>query len=135
MSNPLIKIIIKLPPCPTYTHVTLHLISRRLSPHVSLPIKYLQPPLRQTHTNPKSLINKNSASPTHQNHIEEMESSSSSSTSLKRKASRTCYCPSPSKPVLVVSWTENNPGRRFYGCPNYWVRSELFQFFFFSSFF
>ena len=110
--------------------MTLHLISRRLSPHVSLPINYLQPPLRQTHTNPKSLTDKNSASPTYQNHIEKMESSLSSSTSLKRRASRTCYCPSLGKSVLVVSWTENNPGRRFYGCPNYWIRSELFQNFF-----
>ena len=28
----------------------------------------------------------------------------------------TCYC--NKKPVLVVAWTEDNPGRRFYGCPN-----------------
>ena len=72
----------------------------------------------------------------HQNHIEEMEASSSSSANLKRRPSRTCYCPNPGKLVLVVSWTESNPGRRFYGCPNYWVRSELFQIFFsFSLFF
>ena len=27
----------------------------------------------------------------------------------------TCYC--NQKPILVVAWTEDNPGRRFYGCP------------------
>ena len=27
--------------------------------------------------------------------------------------------------MLVVSWTPNNPGRRFYGCPNYWVFQYL----------
>ncbi|XP_023924947.1 uncharacterized protein LOC112036376 [Quercus suber] len=55
--------------------------------------------------------------------------SSSMSASLRRRAPRMCYCPSPAKPVLVVSWTENNPGRRFYGCPNYWVgrKCKFFQ--------
>ncbi|XP_075665016.1 uncharacterized protein LOC142634605 [Castanea sativa] len=49
--------------------------------------------------------------------------------SLRRRAPRMCYCPSPQKPVLVVSWTENNLGRRFYGCPNYWVgkKCKFFQ--------
>ncbi|KAK4590640.1 hypothetical protein RGQ29_020983 [Quercus rubra] len=58
-----------------------------------------------------------------------MEASSSSSTNLKRRPSRTCYCPNPGKLVLVVSWMENNPGRRFYGCPNYWVgrKCKYFQ--------
>ncbi|KAK4568223.1 hypothetical protein RGQ29_003848 [Quercus rubra] len=58
-----------------------------------------------------------------------MESSSSSSASLNRRASRTCYRPSPSKLVLVVSWTENNPRKRFYRCPNYWVgrKCKYFQ--------
>ena len=27
--------------------------------------------------------------------------------------------------MLVVSWTPDNPGRRFYGCPNYWVFQYL----------
>ncbi|XP_075666456.1 uncharacterized protein LOC142636206 [Castanea sativa] len=55
--------------------------------------------------------------------------SASSEGSLRRRAPRMCYCPSPQKPVLVVSWTENNPGRRFYGCPNYWVgkKCKFFQ--------
>nr|XP_023907372.1 uncharacterized protein LOC112019078 [Quercus suber]POF17220.1 hypothetical protein CFP56_56103 [Quercus suber] len=55
--------------------------------------------------------------------------SASSERSLRRKAPRMCYCPSPQKPVLVVSWTDNNPGRRFYGCPNYWIgkKCKFFQ--------
>ncbi|KAK4580581.1 hypothetical protein RGQ29_024287 [Quercus rubra] len=58
-----------------------------------------------------------------------MEASSSSSANLKRRPSRTCYCPNPGKPVLVVSWTGNNLGRRFYRCPNYWVgqKCKYFQ--------
>ena len=35
-----------------------------------------------------------------------------------------CYC--NQKPVVVMSWTSNNPSRRFYGCPNYWVNCQLF---------
>ncbi|XP_075640185.1 uncharacterized protein LOC142611918 [Castanea sativa] len=50
--------------------------------------------------------------------------SASSEGSLRRRAPRMCYCPSPQKLVLVVSWTENNPERRFYGCPNYWVGNK-----------
>ncbi|XP_075645054.1 uncharacterized protein LOC142616049 [Castanea sativa] len=55
--------------------------------------------------------------------------STSSEGSLRWRAPRMCYCPSPQKPVLVVSWTENNLGRRFYGCPNYWVgkKCKFFQ--------
>nr|POE65459.1 hypothetical protein CFP56_49538 [Quercus suber] len=58
-----------------------------------------------------------------------LSASSSMSASLRRRAPRMCYCPSPAKSVLVVSWTENNPGRRFYGCPNYWVgrKCKFFQ--------
>nr|XP_023905051.1 uncharacterized protein LOC112016802 [Quercus suber]POE44698.1 hypothetical protein CFP56_76970 [Quercus suber] len=49
-----------------------------------------------------------------------MESSSmSSSGSLRKRGPTRCFC--SEKPVLVVSWTPDNPGRRFYGCPNYWV--------------
>nr|POE50524.1 hypothetical protein CFP56_27985 [Quercus suber] len=55
--------------------------------------------------------------------------SASSERSLRRKAPRMCYCPSPQKPVLVVSWTDNNLGRRFYGCSNYWIgkKCKFFQ--------
>ncbi|KAK9989033.1 hypothetical protein SO802_029272 [Lithocarpus litseifolius] len=62
-----------------------------------------------------------------------MEASSASATpsegSLRRRAPCMCYCPSPQKPVLVISWTDNNPGRRFYGCPNYWIgkKCKFFQ--------
>ena len=114
------QLLIKNPTCLTYTHVTL-------PPHFPAYLALICPcsstsfshPLDRHSKNPKSLIDNNFASLTYQNHIEEMKSSSSSSASLKRKASRKCYCPSLSKPILVVSWTENNPGRRFYGCPNY----------------
>ncbi|KAL0002023.1 hypothetical protein SO802_015804 [Lithocarpus litseifolius] len=56
-----------------------------------------------------------------------MEASSSTNSSLRRRAPFRCYC--AKKPVLVVSWTANNPGRRFYGCPNYWVgqKCKFFQ--------
>ncbi|KAL4654333.1 hypothetical protein ACB092_01G370700 [Castanea dentata] len=38
-----------------------------------------------------------------------------------------CYC--NKKPILVVAWIADNPGRRFYGCPNYWVgqKCRFFQ--------
>nr|XP_023874853.1 uncharacterized protein LOC111987374 [Quercus suber] len=48
----------------------------------------------------------------------------SSSGSLRKRGPTQCFC--LEKPVLVVSWTPNNPGRRFYGCPNYWVRYNGF---------
>ncbi|XP_075654660.1 uncharacterized protein LOC142624792 [Castanea sativa] len=56
-----------------------------------------------------------------------MEASSSTSSSLRRKAPFRCYC--AEKPVFVVSWTLDNPGRRFDGCPNYWVgrKYKFFQ--------
>nr|XP_023923850.1 uncharacterized protein LOC112035258 [Quercus suber] len=56
-----------------------------------------------------------------------MEASSSTSSSLRRRAPFRCYC--DEKPVLVVSWTPDNPGRRFYGYPNYWVgrKCKFFQ--------
>ena len=54
-----------------------------------------------------------------------MDSSSmSSSGSLRKRGPTRCFC--SEKPVLVVSWTPDNPGRRFYGCPNYWVSISLF---------
>ncbi|XP_050242304.1 uncharacterized protein LOC126691295 [Quercus robur] len=40
-----------------------------------------------------------------------MEASSSTSSSLRRRAPLRCYC--AEKPVLVISWTVDNPGRRF----------------------
>ena len=61
-----------------------------------------------------------------------MEASSSTSSSLRRRAPFRCYC--GEKPVLVVSWTPDNPGRRFYGCPNYWVFQYL-SFFLINLFF
>ncbi|XP_050259976.1 uncharacterized protein LOC126705037 [Quercus robur] len=51
-----------------------------------------------------------------------MEASSSTSFSVGRRAPMRCYC--NKKHVLVVSWTSDNPGRRFYGCPNYWVKRK-----------
>ena len=48
-----------------------------------------------------------------------MEASSSTSFSVRRRAPMRCYC--NQKPILVVSWTSDNPCRRFYDCPNYWV--------------
>nr|POE57893.1 hypothetical protein CFP56_52944 [Quercus suber] len=55
--------------------------------------------------------------------------SASSKGSLRRRAPRICYCLSPQKPMLVVSWTNNNSGKRFYGCPNYWIgkKCKFFQ--------
>ena len=44
-----------------------------------------------------------------------MEASFSTSSSVGRKAPMRCYC--IKKPVLIVSWTSDNPSRRFYGCP------------------
>ncbi|KAK4605092.1 hypothetical protein RGQ29_013251 [Quercus rubra] len=56
-----------------------------------------------------------------------MEASCSISSSVRRKAPMMYYC--NKKHVLVVAWTEDNPGRRFYGCPNYWVgrKCRFFQ--------
>nr|POF03071.1 hypothetical protein CFP56_61606 [Quercus suber] len=57
-----------------------------------------------------------------------MDSSSmSSSGSLRKRGPTQCLC--LEKPVLVVSWTPDNPGRRFYRCPNYWVgrKCKFFQ--------
>uniref|UniRef100_A0A7N2MXM2 Zinc finger GRF-type domain-containing protein n=1 Tax=Quercus lobata TaxID=97700 RepID=A0A7N2MXM2_QUELO len=52
-----------------------------------------------------------------------MDSSSmSSSGSLRKRGPARCFC--SERPVVVVSWTPDNPGRRFYGCPNYWVRLQ-----------
>ena len=62
-----------------------------------------------------------------------MEASSSTSSSLRRRAPFRCYC--GEKPVLVVSWTPDNPGKRFYGCPNYWVFQYLSFFFLINRFF
>ncbi|XP_050241862.1 uncharacterized protein LOC126690777 [Quercus robur] len=57
-----------------------------------------------------------------------MDSSSmSSSGSLRKRGPARCFC--SERPVVVVSWTSDNPGRRFYGCPNYWVgrKCKFFQ--------
>ena len=55
-----------------------------------------------------------------------MESSSmSSSGSLRKRGPTQCFC--SERPVLVVSWTPENPGRRFYECPNYWVSQYLYN--------
>ena len=48
-----------------------------------------------------------------------MEASCSTGSNVKRRAPMRCYC--NKKPIIVVSWISDNPGRRFYGCPNYWV--------------
>ncbi|KAK9992407.1 hypothetical protein SO802_027392 [Lithocarpus litseifolius] len=40
-----------------------------------------------------------------------MEASCSTSSSVRRKAPMTCY--HNQKPILVVAWTEDNPGRRW----------------------
>uniref|UniRef100_A0A2N9GK28 GRF-type domain-containing protein n=1 Tax=Fagus sylvatica TaxID=28930 RepID=A0A2N9GK28_FAGSY len=44
--------------------------------------------------------------------------SNSTSSSLSSRI-RLCHC--REKLVKVTSWTAQNPGRRFYGCVNYWV--------------
>uniref|UniRef100_A0A2N9J4M7 GRF-type domain-containing protein n=1 Tax=Fagus sylvatica TaxID=28930 RepID=A0A2N9J4M7_FAGSY len=44
-------------------------------------------------------------------------SSSSTSSNLSSRI-RLCHC--REKVVKVTSWTAQNPGRRFYGCVNYW---------------
>ncbi|KAK4581740.1 hypothetical protein RGQ29_025060 [Quercus rubra] len=51
----------------------------------------------------------------------------SSSGSLRKRGPTQCFC--SERPVLVVSWTPENPGRRFYECPNYWVgrKCKFFQ--------
>lgn len=48
-----------------------------------------------------------------------MTSSSSNSTATKR---RDCLYKCSERPVTATSWTDDNPGRRFLGCPNYHVR-------------
>ena len=54
-----------------------------------------------------------------------MDSSSMSlSGSLRKSGLTRCFC--SEKSVLVISWTPDNHGRRFYGCPNYWVSISLF---------
>ncbi|KAL4606217.1 hypothetical protein ACB092_09G085700 [Castanea dentata] len=56
-----------------------------------------------------------------------MEASSSTNSSLKRRAPLRCYY--AEKPMLVVLWIADKPGRRFYCCPNYWVgrKCKFFQ--------
>ncbi|KAK4601986.1 hypothetical protein RGQ29_011183 [Quercus rubra] len=56
-----------------------------------------------------------------------MEASCSTGSNVKRRAPMRCYC--NKKPIIVVSWISDNPGRRFYGCPNYWVggKCRFFQ--------
>ena len=49
-----------------------------------------------------------------------MERSSSSYTSEARSR---VFCPCNIEAPLVTSWTEENPGRRFYGCGLYKVRN------------
>lgn len=49
-------------------------------------------------------------------------SSSVSSTPLKRGTRFLCRCGVESP--LVTSWTDENPGRRFYGCGRYFVRRK-----------
>ena len=51
--------------------------------------------------------------------------------SLRKRGPTQCFC--SKKPILVVSWTPDNLGRRFYGCPNYWVRQCLWVFNFGST--
>nr|POE64157.1 hypothetical protein CFP56_78728 [Quercus suber] len=46
----------------------------------------------------------------------------SSSGSLRKRGQTQCFY--FEKPVFVVSWTPENPGRRFYGCPNFWWRDD-----------
>ncbi|XP_050282541.1 uncharacterized protein LOC126723258 [Quercus robur] len=57
-----------------------------------------------------------------------MESSSiSTGGSLKKRGPTTCFC--FKRPVLVVSWTPENPSRKFYNCPNFWAghKCKFFQ--------
>nr|XP_023907692.1 uncharacterized protein LOC112019403 [Quercus suber]POF16806.1 hypothetical protein CFP56_72915 [Quercus suber] len=57
-----------------------------------------------------------------------MESSSvSTGGSLKKRGPTTCFC--NEKLVLVVSWTLENLGKRFYRCPNFWAgrKCNFFQ--------
>ncbi|GMY33460.1 hypothetical protein FCV25MIE_28702 [Fagus crenata] len=51
--------------------------------------------------------------------------SSSTSSSLSSRI-RLCHC--REKLVKVTSWTAQNPGRRFYGCVNYWSSNECYYF-------
>lgn len=48
--------------------------------------------------------------------------------SLGRTGPTRCFC--GEKPVVVMSWTVDNPGKRFYGYPNYWVMPNIKEFFF-----
>ncbi|KAG8366582.1 hypothetical protein BUALT_Bualt17G0094900 [Buddleja alternifolia] len=44
-------------------------------------------------------------------------SSNSSANQLQGDGGPTCHC--GLRPYLKTSWTDANPGRRFYSCPNY----------------
>ena len=71
-----------------------------------------------------------------------METSSSSVTSyssyqrrrstLMQRGERRCRC--GAQEVLWTSWTDGNPGRRFYGCPNYSVSYRCFDLLSFLAF-
>ena len=78
-------------------------------------------PLPWKHTLGAPLLHLSSSALTSKSHI--MESSSvSTGGSLRIVGPTRCFC--GEKPVVVVLWTTNNLGRRFYKCPNFWVMSN-----------
>lgn len=85
-------------------------------PHVTFPL-----PLPRKHILGAPLLHLNSSILTSKLHT--MESSFVSiNGSLRRVGPTRCFC--GRKLVVVVSWTTNNPGRRFYGYPNIWLMSN-----------
>ena len=103
------------------TNLALKIHKSDLNPYISLSISLKPQPLSQPisvtwshhhHQHSLKIFN-------HFEILNQMEASSWTSSSLRRRAPLRCYC--AEKPVLVVSWTADNPDRSFYGCPNYWV--------------
>ncbi|XP_020082379.1 uncharacterized protein LOC109705975 [Ananas comosus] len=47
----------------------------------------------------------------------QMDSSFTTSSSRNNQSTPLCHCGLPY--TIKTSWTQNNPGRRFYGCPRY----------------
>ena len=117
--------------CPSREFIN-YIINQLLNSEIKT-LKFIRNPNsspRQTHllaklisslpTNSAQLLATNSAQLSSSLTTALMESSSmSSSGSLRKRGPTQCFC--SEKPVLVVSWTPDNPRRRFYWCPNYWV--------------
>lgn len=80
-------------------------------------------PLVHLCSSPLVLLSSSAFGLTPKSHTMESSSVVSTARSLRRRGPMRYSC--GEKPVVVVSWTADNPGKTFYSCPIYWVISNI----------